>query len=131
MKINAAASICRGFLEGWCEDGIDCLKRHVYICPEFYEDGSCGKVKCRFSHVRRGEVCGGKRKREMVDDEIEPDDEELQIIPDFDVDNSSDDDDGESSEEEDEEGDDDEINLDELVEDYGSDEEEAPKPFLI
>lgn len=50
VKVSDRAPICRNFLRGYCTDGPECLKRHILLCPEFDEKGSCSKGKCPFPH---------------------------------------------------------------------------------
>ncbi|KAG9064329.1 hypothetical protein KI688_003517 [Linnemannia hyalina] len=41
--------------EGWCEAGINCKDRHVWICPDFGTDAGC-KKKCGLPHVPNGGI---------------------------------------------------------------------------
>ncbi|KAI8923167.1 hypothetical protein BC831DRAFT_472468 [Entophlyctis helioformis] len=51
VKLSPGAPVCADFVkEGYCERGKSCLKRHVFLCPEF-EAGSCPRGDaCRFPH---------------------------------------------------------------------------------
>ncbi|KAK3807599.1 MAG: hypothetical protein J3Q66DRAFT_355827 [Benniella sp.] len=60
IRISPQAPICRPFAtEGWCETGISCKDRHVWICPDFGTPAGC-KKKCGLAHVANG---GTKPKR--------------------------------------------------------------------
>lgn len=56
IRINPQAPICRPFAtEGWCEAGIGCKNRHVWICPDFGTPTGCNK-KCGLAHVANGGI---------------------------------------------------------------------------
>ncbi|KAF9922797.1 hypothetical protein FBU30_007100 [Linnemannia zychae] len=48
--------------EGWCEAGINCKNRHVWICPDFVTEAGC-KKKCGLPHVPNG----GSRDKKTSD----------------------------------------------------------------
>ncbi|KAF9131205.1 hypothetical protein BGW39_002111 [Mortierella sp. 14UC] len=54
VRTNPQAPICRPFAtEGWCEAGINCKDRHVWVCPDFGTEAGC-KKKCGLPHVPNG-----------------------------------------------------------------------------
>ncbi|KAG0071475.1 hypothetical protein BGZ89_010489 [Linnemannia elongata] len=56
VRTNPQAPICRPFAtEGWCEAGINCKDRHVWICPDFGTEAGC-KKKCGLPHVPNGGI---------------------------------------------------------------------------
>ncbi|KAJ3111383.1 hypothetical protein HK098_000222, partial [Nowakowskiella sp. JEL0407] len=84
---NEGTKICREFArEGYCGKGKGCEGRHVYECPEFFEEGGCGRKKCRLRH---GEGKFGKRDEKGEEMEFpRPEfEEEVEVPkPDFDDD---------------------------------------------
>lgn len=47
-----SAPVCRTFaLNGWCDRGAKCNKRHSYQCPDFDAHGSCANRECKLEHV--------------------------------------------------------------------------------
>ncbi|OZJ01478.1 hypothetical protein BZG36_05527, partial [Bifiguratus adelaidae] len=55
VKVNEDAPICRDFVyDGYCPRGIECTNRHLWVCPNFWETGTCKKPKCRLPHIRKG-----------------------------------------------------------------------------
>ncbi|KAF9203999.1 hypothetical protein BGZ49_005798 [Haplosporangium sp. Z 27] len=64
-RINPQAPICRPFAtEGWCETGINCKDRHVWICPDFGTPAGC-KKKCGLAHVANGGIRVKRSAEEM------------------------------------------------------------------
>ncbi|KAG0282371.1 hypothetical protein BGZ96_000549 [Linnemannia gamsii] len=56
VRTNPQAPICRPFAtEGWCEAGINCKNRHVWVCPDFATEAGC-KKKCGLPHVHNGGI---------------------------------------------------------------------------
>ncbi|KAF8942403.1 hypothetical protein BGZ47_006540 [Haplosporangium gracile] len=56
VRTNPQAPICRPFAtEGWCEAGINCKDRHVWMCPDFVTEAGC-KKKCGLPHVPNGGI---------------------------------------------------------------------------
>lgn len=56
IRINPQAPICRPFATlGWCEAGINCKDRHVWICPDFGTPAGCER-KCGLAHVANGGI---------------------------------------------------------------------------
>ncbi|XP_066998403.2 uncharacterized protein ZC3H3 [Anabrus simplex] len=56
VKVSSKAAICSKFLQGYCSDGSKCKKRHVYLCPEFDQKGTCRKGKyCPYPHKTGGD----------------------------------------------------------------------------
>ncbi|KAG0321116.1 hypothetical protein BGZ97_012107 [Linnemannia gamsii] len=56
VRTNPQALICRPFAtEGWCEAGINCKNRHVWMCPDFVTEAGC-KKKCGLPHVPNGGI---------------------------------------------------------------------------
>ncbi|KAF9106712.1 hypothetical protein BGX29_008727 [Mortierella sp. GBA35] len=54
VRTNPQAPICRPFAtEGWCEAGINCKDRHVWVCPDFATPAGC-KKKCGLPHLPNG-----------------------------------------------------------------------------
>ncbi|KAF9911652.1 hypothetical protein EC991_002770 [Linnemannia zychae] len=54
VRTNPQAPICRPFAtEGWCEAGITCKDRHVWVCPDFGTEAGC-KKKCGLPHIPNG-----------------------------------------------------------------------------
>lgn len=44
--------VCRSFaLNGWCDRGKLCNKRHSFDCPDFESHGKCVNPKCTLQHV--------------------------------------------------------------------------------
>ncbi|KAF8975806.1 hypothetical protein BGZ46_008837 [Entomortierella lignicola] len=65
IRINPQAPICRPFAtEGWCETGINCKDRHVWICPDFGTPAGC-KKKCGLAHVANGGIRVKRSAEEM------------------------------------------------------------------
>ncbi|KAI8597174.1 hypothetical protein EDD21DRAFT_225048 [Dissophora ornata] len=65
IRINPQAPICRPFAtEGWCEAGINCKDRHVWICPDFDTPTGC-KKKCGLAHLANGGIRVKKSAEEM------------------------------------------------------------------
>ncbi|KAG0321991.1 hypothetical protein BGZ99_003575 [Dissophora globulifera] len=65
IRINPQAPICRPFAtEGWCDAGINCKDRHVWICPDFGTPAGC-KKKCGLAHVANGGVRVKRSAEEM------------------------------------------------------------------
>ena len=63
VNVNPKASICEGFLKGYCADGNECRKKHSYVCPTFEETGTCTQgTKCKLHHPKK-QSKGKKRKR--------------------------------------------------------------------
>ncbi|KAF8925774.1 hypothetical protein BGZ58_000490 [Dissophora ornata] len=50
--------------EGWCEAGINCKDRHVWICPDFDTPTGC-KKKCGLAHLANGGIRVKKSAEEM------------------------------------------------------------------
>lgn len=51
-NLSDVSSICRTFaLNGWCDKGAKCNKRHSYQCPEFDAHGNCANRDCKLEHV--------------------------------------------------------------------------------
>ncbi|KAJ9564905.1 hypothetical protein OSB04_000871 [Centaurea solstitialis] len=66
VNVNSAASICEGFLKGYCADGDECRKKHTYACPVFEATGACSQgTKCKLHHPRNRNI--NKRKRHSTD----------------------------------------------------------------
>ncbi|KAF9146527.1 hypothetical protein BG015_011573 [Linnemannia schmuckeri] len=56
VRTNPQAPICRPFAtEGWCEAGINCKDRHVWMCPDFVTEAGC-KKKCGLPHIPNGGI---------------------------------------------------------------------------
>ncbi|KAG0271265.1 hypothetical protein BGZ95_000936 [Linnemannia exigua] len=56
VRTNPQAPICRPFAtEGWCEAGINCKDRHVWVCPDFGTEAGC-KKKCGLPHLPNGGI---------------------------------------------------------------------------
>ncbi|KAG0375725.1 hypothetical protein BGX24_008731 [Mortierella sp. AD032] len=56
VRTNPQAPICRPFAtEGWCEAGINCKDRHVWVCPDFGTEEGC-KKKCGLPHLPNGGI---------------------------------------------------------------------------
>ncbi|OAY65723.1 Zinc finger CCCH domain-containing protein 7 [Ananas comosus] len=54
VKVHSNASICDGFLRGYCADGDECRKKHSYVCPLFESNGECPQgSKCKLHHPKR------------------------------------------------------------------------------
>ncbi|KAF7816805.1 putative zinc finger CCCH domain protein [Senna tora] len=54
VNVNPKASICEGFLRGYCVHGIECRKKHSYICPTFEATGTCTQgTKCKLHHPNK------------------------------------------------------------------------------
>ncbi|KAF9105906.1 hypothetical protein BGX27_009399 [Mortierella sp. AM989] len=65
IRINPQAPICRPFAtEGWCETGVSCKDRHVWICPDFGTPAGC-KKKCGLAHVANGGIRVKRSAEEM------------------------------------------------------------------
>ncbi|XP_028757623.1 zinc finger CCCH domain-containing protein 7-like [Neltuma alba] len=63
VNVNPKASVCEGFLRGYCADGNECRKKHTYVCPTFQATGSCTQgSKCKLHHPQK-QGKGKKRKR--------------------------------------------------------------------
>ncbi|KAG0206778.1 hypothetical protein BGX28_001851 [Mortierella sp. GBA30] len=68
IRINPQAQICRPFAtEGWCDAGINCKDRHVWICPDFGTMAGC-KKRCGLAHLANGGI-----RAKKSEDEIEKD----------------------------------------------------------
>jgi hypothetical protein len=53
VHVNPNASVCEGFLKGYCSDGNECKKKHTYVCPIFEETGKCLEgSKCKLHHPK-------------------------------------------------------------------------------
>uniref|UniRef100_A0A5B7B3P1 C3H1-type domain-containing protein n=2 Tax=Davidia involucrata TaxID=16924 RepID=A0A5B7B3P1_DAVIN len=62
VNVSPNASICEGFLRGYCADGNECQKKHSYVCPIFEATGICPKgSKCKLHHPKK-RTKGNKRK---------------------------------------------------------------------
>ncbi|KAK3829679.1 MAG: hypothetical protein J3R72DRAFT_405655 [Linnemannia gamsii] len=73
VRTNPQAPICRPFAtEGWCEAGINCKDRHVWVCPDFGTEEGC-KKKCGLPHLPNGGI-RVKNDQEMEEDEEEEED---------------------------------------------------------
>lgn len=54
VRVNPNAPICTAFAyNGYCPEGAECAKRHVYECPEYDEKGDCTRKNCKLPHVER------------------------------------------------------------------------------
>ncbi|CAN6674380.1 hypothetical protein TRVA0_052S00914 [Trichomonascus vanleenenianus] len=54
MDVPAGAPVCREFaIDGYCEEGDKCKKRHVFECPDFASTGSCSRHGCKLKHILR------------------------------------------------------------------------------
>ncbi|KAI5394360.1 hypothetical protein KIW84_061154 [Lathyrus oleraceus] len=63
VNVNPNASICEGFLKGYCANGNECRKKHSYVCPSFEATGTCTQgTKCKLHHPKK-QSKGKKRKR--------------------------------------------------------------------
>lgn len=63
VNVNPKASVCEGFLKGYCADGNECRKKHSYVCPTFEATGTCTQgTKCKLHHPKK-QSKGKKRKR--------------------------------------------------------------------
>ncbi|KAF8404047.1 hypothetical protein HHK36_008924 [Tetracentron sinense] len=63
VNVNPDASVCEGFLRGYCADGDECRKKHSYVCPIFESTGICPQgSKCKLHHPKSRSK-GKKRKR--------------------------------------------------------------------
>ncbi|XP_052201142.1 uncharacterized protein LOC127807384 isoform X2 [Diospyros lotus] len=61
VNVNPNASICEGFLKGYCADGNECRKKHSYVCPVFEAGGVCPLgSKCKLHHPKKRNK--GKKK---------------------------------------------------------------------
>lgn len=48
---------CRTFaLNGWCDRGVNCTRRHVFECPDFETYGKCFVNNCELQHVIKSEA---------------------------------------------------------------------------
>ncbi|ESN93680.1 hypothetical protein HELRODRAFT_88438, partial [Helobdella robusta] len=54
VNVGQSAEICRDFLAGHCSMGDQCKKKHILVCPDFSQTGSCFLANnCPMRHVRR------------------------------------------------------------------------------
>lgn len=54
VRVNPNAPICTDFAyNGYCPEGAECTKRHIYECPEYDEKGECTRKNCKLPHVER------------------------------------------------------------------------------
>ncbi|KAL9537501.1 hypothetical protein MBANPS3_011721 [Mucor bainieri] len=54
VLVSKDAPVCRAFaMEGYCPKGLECVEKHVHVCPEFAETGKCSNANCRLPHVAR------------------------------------------------------------------------------
>ncbi|KAG0251865.1 hypothetical protein BG011_007346 [Mortierella polycephala] len=68
IRINPQAPICRPFATGgWCEAGIECKDRHVWICPDFGTPEGC-KKRCGLAHVANGGIKPKRNAGEMEEE---------------------------------------------------------------
>ncbi|ANB13748.1 hypothetical protein AWJ20_4692 [Sugiyamaella lignohabitans] len=59
MKVAPGALVCRWFaLDGYCDTGDKCDKRHVFECPDFEATGQCHRKKCPLKHILRAKEEG-------------------------------------------------------------------------
>ncbi|CAH1778977.1 unnamed protein product, partial [Owenia fusiformis] len=62
VNVGKEAKICQDFIKGYCRLADKCKKRHVLICEEFRDKGTCSKGnKCEMIHQKPRE--GAKRAR--------------------------------------------------------------------
>ncbi|KAI8892141.1 hypothetical protein BC833DRAFT_612559 [Globomyces pollinis-pini] len=48
------APVCSRFAKsGYCNQGKNCLSRHVFVCPDFDASGECSNPKCKLRHVQK------------------------------------------------------------------------------
>ncbi|KAK3835329.1 MAG: hypothetical protein JOS17DRAFT_681696 [Linnemannia elongata] len=107
VRTNPQAPICRPFAtEGWCEAGINCKDRHVWMCPDFVTEAGC-KKKCGLPHVPNGGIRQAGMLDEdedvvMSDQEMEEEEEEEEDVSSegMETDGENDDDEGEGEGEE-------------------------------
>ncbi|XP_058804990.1 uncharacterized protein LOC131672064 [Phymastichus coffea] len=53
VKVSSKSPICVEFLRGYCLQGHNCQKRHIYTCPEFEKSRKCSKIEfCPYPHKR-------------------------------------------------------------------------------
>ncbi|ONK81966.1 uncharacterized protein A4U43_C01F34740 [Asparagus officinalis] len=53
VYVNPKASVCDGFLRGYCADDDECRKKHGYVCPLFEATGIRPQgSKCKLHHPK-------------------------------------------------------------------------------
>lgn len=54
VRTSTDAPVCKAFaMEGYCSKGLECVEKHVHVCPEFAETGQCSNANCRLPHVAK------------------------------------------------------------------------------
>ena len=65
VYVNPDAKICSDFFRGYCPRGLQCKKKHTFICQEFLQNNSCSKGEnCKFLHRDPSD-----KKRKLVSEE--------------------------------------------------------------
>ena len=83
IHVSPTASACRPFATlGFCELGDQCIKRHVFECPDYANHGKCDDKKCTLPHPDRASVLrkaaakqakfGSQDESDMSSEEEEP-----------------------------------------------------------
>ncbi|KAK9096204.1 hypothetical protein Sjap_021701 [Stephania japonica] len=66
VNVNPNASVCEGFLRGYCADGNECRKKHTYVCPVYESTGVCPQGSmCKLHHPK---TRNKSRKRKRSDE---------------------------------------------------------------
>jgi hypothetical protein len=54
VNVNPKASVCDGFLKGYCAEGDKCNKKHTYVCPQYAATGECKeRLTCKLHHPKK------------------------------------------------------------------------------
>lgn len=86
-KAESSAWVCSAFgWYGFCKEGADCAKRHVFECPDFSNTGICKTRGCKLLHRERASVLRNKAKADVAMDEDVSSDEESHDSDDVDSD---------------------------------------------
>lgn len=86
IHVSPTAHVCRPFATlGYCEQGDQCSKRHVFECPDYANHGNCENKTCPLPHPDRASALrkaaakqaklGSEEESDMSSEEEEQDDD--------------------------------------------------------